>query len=388
MSRFESSSLQSYFKPFEINQYAPTTTGTARGLWAAGTAELITMFTSSTQNSASQDYYYEVWGSASISCADEVMFSVAYGHVSGSGSINEGGEADDTPSRAVYSQYKLMCLDGDEYGFYLSGSTKEEMAVPLEDFYVININRDKFGDKMDPGNFEINIAELNGSGISNNVHTGSNVQLKANPKILTLIDDSGDTTDLIENATQTSYVRNLVSGSLQNGIYSNSDRHYYGKVFPSQGIILISAKSLNHSSSFNTVTGSNISGDNSYKLFTAMSGSAALNSMGFTARAIDIKHCSYYYCRIRNSEYNYTSNPTMMYQDGFSKGVIKNSRFWDNPITYITSIGLYGKDANGIDNQLLAVAKLSKPIKKSFTNELSVTIKLEYWFLWLQHHSY
>jgi len=378
MSLFASSSLQTYYIPFPPIQPAPTTTGTARGLWAAGTAELLTLFTSSVQSSASKDYYYEVWGSASLSCADEIMFSVAYGHISGSGSINEGGEANDTPSRAIYSQYKLMCLDGDEGGFYLPSSTLVGATEQIKHFYAININRDKFGDKMDPGNFEINIAELSGSGKANNVHTGSNVQVSGStPQYITLIDDSGDTTDLIENTTQTSYVRYLVSGSLQNGIYNPSSPHYYGRVFPSQGIILISADKLNLSASFNTVTGSNINGDNSYKLFTAMSGSAALRTKGFTARAIDIKHCSYYYCRIGNNVCNYSSNPTMIYQDGINKGVIKNSRFHDNPTAYITSIGLYGPDIYG-NLSLLAIAKLSKPIKKSFTSELSVTIKLEY----------
>ncbi len=369
---FDGSGFPSYFIQFPPIQPAPTTTGTTRGLWAAGTGELLTFFTSSTQTTASQDYYYEVWGSASLSCAEESMFSVTYGHISGSGSMNEGGETNDTPSRAVYSQYKLMCLDGDEQGFYLSGS-----EVPVEDFYVININRDKFGDKLDPGNFEINFAQLSGSFYANNVHTGSNVAMSASPSIITLIDDSDDTFDLIENAAQTSYSRNLVSGSLQNGIYSNANRHYYGKVFPSQGIILISAQALDYSSSFNTVTGSNINGDNSYKLFTAISGAASVSGNGFIARAIDVKHCSYYYCRINNYSCNYSSNPTYTHSDGTDKGLIKNSKFIDNPTTYVTSIGLYGPDVNG-DQSLLAIAKLSKPIKKSFTSELSVTIKLEY----------
>lgn len=359
------------YMPIPSTQPKPTATGTARGLWGTGTAELLTFFTSSTQTSASQDYYYEIWGSASLSCDEERMFSVAYGHVSGSGSINEGGEADDTPSRAIYSQYKLMCLDGNEGGFYLSASTE-----PLEDFYVININRDKFGDKMDPGNFEINLAQLNGASYANRFYTGSNVQVHATPNIITLIDDSGDSQDLVESLTQTSYERQLVSGSLQNGIYSNSSRHYYGKVYPSQGIIIISAKALDQSASFNSVTGSNIDGDNSFKLFTSISGSAAKGGDGFTARAISIKHCTYYYVRVFNSQSNYSSNPTYIYQTGNEKGKIKNSRFVDNPTTYITSIGLYGI-VDG-KRELLAIAKLSKPLKKSYTNELSITIKLEY----------
>jgi hypothetical protein len=365
--------LAQIYKFFPPNQARPTTNGTARGLWNTGTAELLTFFTSSEQTSTSKDYYYEIWGSASLSCDDERMFSVAYGHISGSGSLNEGGEADDTPSRAIYSQYKLMCLDGNEGGFYLSGSTES-----LEDFYVININRDKFGDKLDPGNFEISFAELSGSGKANNVHTGSNVRVSgSNPNIITLIDDSGDGLDQLETLSQTSYERNLVSGSLQNGIYSDSNRHYYGKVYPSQGIMIISAKALNQSASFNSVTGSNINGDNSYKVFTSISGAAAIHDEGFTARAINIKHCSYYYVRITNGEFNYTSNPTYTYQTGTNKGLIKNNRFHDNPVTYITSIGLYGPDING-NVSLLAIAKMSKPIKKSYTNELSVTIKLEY----------
>ena len=318
-----------------------STTGYARGLWGTNTAELLTFFTSSTQTSSSQEYYYEVWGSASLSCNDERMFSVTYGHVSGSGSVNQGGNLDDTATRAIYSQYKLSCLDGDESGIILSGQTN-----PIADFYAININRDRFGDKLDPGNFEISFAELSGSGKANNVHTGSNVKVKSNPTIITLIDDSGDSNDLTEYPSQTSIARNLVSGSLQNGIYNASNPHYYGKVYPSQGVILVSAESLNQSASFNTVTGSNLSGDNSYKIFTSISGAASVSQNGFTARAINVKHEEYYYVRISNQQGNYTSNPTYTYQDGDNRGKIKNTRFIDNPVVYVSSIGLYDSDKN------------------------------------------
>lgn len=345
-----------------------STTGYARGLWGTNTAELLTFFTSSMQTSSSQEYYHEVWGSASLSCNDERMFSVTYGHVSGSGSVNQGGNLDDTATRAIYSQYKLSCLDGDENGIILGDQTQS-----IADFYAININRDRFGDKLDPGNFEISFAELSGSGKANNVHTGSNVRVSSSNKLITLIDDSGDSNDLTEYPSQTSIARNLVSGSLQNGIYNSSSPHYYGKVYPSQGVILVSAHSLNQSASFNTVTGSNIAGNNSYKIFTSISGAATISQTGFTARAINVKHEEYYYVRVSNQQGNYTSNPTYTYQDGDNRGKIKNTRFMDNPVVYVSSIGLYDSDKN-----LLAIAKLSKPLKKTFTNELSVTIKLEY----------
>lgn len=337
-----------------------------RGLWSNGTGELFTFYTSSLQTTSSQEYYYEVWSSASLDCEDAQIFSVAYGHISGSGSLSQGGEAGDTPTRAIYSQYKLLCLDPNVTSFTLQDET------PFYHFYALNFNRSRFGDKLDPGNFELCIAELSGSGKLNSSHTGSAVQVSgSNPKIIRLIDDSVDKSDSLGYNGIPSPVRNLVSGSLDDGIHNPSAPHYYGLVYADLGTIILSADVLNLSASFNSVTGSNINGDNAYKLFTAISGSAAKN-VGFTARAVDVRQQDFYFVRISNNDFNYSTNPT--YVTGSGTGFINNGRFTNEPVTYITSIGLY--DRPGGD--LLAVAKLSKPLQKSFNSELSITVKLEY----------
>ena len=62
-----------------------------RGLWSSGTGELLTFFTSSVQTASSREYYYAVWSSASLDCEDAQVFSVAYGHYAGSGSLSQGG---------------------------------------------------------------------------------------------------------------------------------------------------------------------------------------------------------------------------------------------------------------------------------------------------------
>ena len=85
---------------------------TTRGLWADNTGELLKFFTSSLQWSGSKAYHYQVLYSASMDCGDEEVFSVAYGHYAGSGSTNAGGQAGDTPTKAVYGQYRSMLLDG------------------------------------------------------------------------------------------------------------------------------------------------------------------------------------------------------------------------------------------------------------------------------------
>ena len=76
-----------------------------------------------------------------------------------------------------------------------------------------------------------------------------------------------------------------------------------------------------------------------------------------------------YFCRVGNNEYNYSSNPT--YMTG-SKVRVKNEAS-DNPVSYITTVGLYSAD-----NELLAVAKLSEPIKKDPSNELILRVRLDY----------
>ena len=67
---------------------------------------------------------------------------------------------------------------------------------------------------------------------------------------------------------------------------------------------------------------------------------------------------------------NYSSNPS--YIDEKSQIRVKNTTL-DTPVTYITSIGLYSAD-----NELMAVAKLSEPIKKTPENELTFRVRLDY----------
>lgn len=334
-----------------------------RGLWSDGSGELLTFFTSSLQNTASKAYYYQVWQSASVSCDDYSVFSVTYGHISGSGSLNSGGDVSDTPSRAIYSQYRLLCLDPDESAFYHSNDTTRK----INHFYVINFDRNKVGDKLDPGNFQLSIAELNGASHANNVHTGSNVSIAASNKVITLIDDTNDASDSLGYGGIPSNVRALVSGTIDGGIYSNEG---FGLVFADLGLILIDADMLNASASFNTVTGSNIAGDNSFKIFTAISGAATISGSGFTARAVDLKEQDFYFVRINNKMFNYSNNPT--FKSG-SNGDLAISSFRFEPTTYATSIGLYNDN-----RELLAIAKLSQPLQKSFNSELSITVKLEY----------
>lgn len=76
-----------------------------------------------------------------------------------------------------------------------------------------------------------------------------------------------------------------------------------------------------------------------------------------------------YFCRVNHNEFNYSSNPTYLSQ---SKIRVKDEKL-DSPVSYITTVGLYSST-----NELLAVAKLSEPLKKTPENELILRVRLDY----------
>lgn len=364
-----------------------------RGVWANGVGTLTTFHTSSAQSNTSKQYYTQVWMSGSVDTKENEMFSIAYGNISGYGSAWVEGDINvpglqDTPSRAVYSQYLLTCNDKIPAGnaFHLESAENSHLAEYgwvtssggdtfkyIYDFYAISMNREKYGDRLDSGNFQLNIAELNSGSYAANLYTGSNVEVSSSQKVISLIDDSLDYMDSSETTQKPAKVRNLVSGTLAGGIYNDGSGkpQYFGLVFPEQGAIIISGEKLNESASFFTVRLQNLNGDNSNKLFTAISGAAEINSdYGFVARGAEIKNHQTIFVRVNSDEMNYTNNPTMKFDDD---GKLLFDSFRNNPYSYITTVGLYNDN-----NDLLAVAKMSKPIQKSFNSEVSITVKLEY----------
>ena len=76
-----------------------------------------------------------------------------------------------------------------------------------------------------------------------------------------------------------------------------------------------------------------------------------------------------YFCRVGHNDFNYSSNPTYL----SSSQLRVKTRASDTPVSYITTVGLYSAD-----NELLAVAKLSEPLKKDPTNEITLRVRLDY----------
>ena len=336
------------------------------GIWSGDTGSLNVQanYTSSVQvASTSGKYYLDVYNELTSSGTAEVQFSIAYGDVDGFGAPTLTQNDDSTsPTKATYNQFKNVLLDSaDNYFSVYTGSTAA--GHDLRNFYVININRARYKERLDPGNISI--------GLSGSVRS------------ITLIDDSGGTD---ENVTTAGRVYNLVSGSLNIGSaltssiaatngYSAPNGKGYGLFYPDMGIILLNPNALasacdpflgQASGSIQSIyhqNNGNKSG--SVALLMAISG-----GIDFQVRRTENVSTSHYFVRANNREFNFSNNPTFV---SGSVGAFAQSLFERDPHVYITSVGLYD-DAN----ELLAVAKTSKPIEKSFDKEVAIKVKLDF----------
>jgi len=92
--------------------------------------------------------------------------------------------------------------------------------------------------------------------------------------------------------------------------------------------------------------------------------------MGFSLNSQETISSDYIFVRARNAEFNYSENPSFI---SGSNGEVTFNSFINNPQTFPTTIGLYNDN-----NELLAVAKLSRPLLKDFTKEALVRVKLDF----------
>ena len=335
------------------------------GLWTGDTGSLTTFYTSSAQSTTSLNYYLNVYSTdPAIDASAEVQYAVAFGNKYGSGSVSLANSDEATyPTKATYAQYRSILLEEEDEFFSFesaSGGTHDS-----EDIYVINVARARYKESMDPGNMEF-------------ILSGSNGEFH-------FIDDSGK--KFSNSVGKAGRVFNIISGSLNLGTESEpteGDRtsksgvasgQGFGLFYPDQGLIVLNPAAIHGTVGDSYDSGSNplsglykgneYEGQNQFLLHHMLEGGG-----DFQARRVENVSTSHYFVRAQNREFNFSNNPTFITG---SDGTFRESSFETNPRTYITTIGLMN-DAN----EILAVAKTSQPIEKSFDKEVLVKVKLDF----------
>lgn len=343
---------------------------TTYGLWPDDVANLTTYY-NCTGSVDSPDVVLRISDGPCTSCVSDKLFDISYGDDLGSGSVDLGGNDYYTVVNAVYGQYRGLFLENanNTVQFDLSGST-------VDHIYVINVKQDLLRDSIDLGTLELNIAHLSGSqyvagGGSLSSHTGSNVTLAGNGAVTTLIESS-------RYLSPASYcgsgpIHYMVSGSLESGIYQESNPVIYGLFHPKIGAILLSGNMLDASASFGTVRSADASGSNPAKLLMAMSGAAQYSDasgdrLGFKGRSVQKDFNILTFIQVKHNDLNLTNNPTYVTDE---LGTI-NDDFINNPKVYITTIGLYNSN-----KELVAVGKISKPILRTGSDQAFFKVRLK-----------
>jgi hypothetical protein len=328
------------------------------GLWSGDTGSLTAAFTSSTQvAAASGDYYYNVYNANPASdTSAEVQFGVAYGHVNGSGSVSLANSDDALlASKATYAQYKSILLDPTDSKFSFENGSG--VATDSNDIYAVNINRARYREKMDPGNWSLNLSGSNG--------------------LFKFIDDSGK--KFGDTLGKAGRVFKVVSGSLNLGTENaatinsttSSGNEGFGLFYPDRGIIVLNPSAIG--ATIGDIAGQgSVSG--SLSVSTEQENHKLLvNSIDlgadFQARRTENVSTQHFFVRATNREFNYSNNPTYVN----TNGTFAETTFETDPKTYITTVGLLN-DAN----ELIAVAKTSQPIEKSFDKEVLIKVKLSF----------
>tara|TARA_B100000900_G_scaffold414280_1_gene440508 strand:- start:361 stop:1506 length:1146 start_codon:yes stop_codon:yes gene_type:complete len=269
--------------------------------------------------------------------------------------------------------------DFDEDG-NLTGGTK------LQEVFFLNFARLLTKDEIKKGTFQLDMFVSGGSNsllVGSQPDGGNDAGTGAARAQKVTIKDVGAATNFFVNSPAGEYgILYQNQGSFTNT--SNS----VGLIYYQAGVAVLTA-SLFDSGSTGTGTvplkQNSILAHNTHLLNTgAITGSSALlvtASLDNIAKVINHRisnisfnnttelNSSVYFCRANANEFNYSSNPTYL----SSSQLRVKSTADDEPVSYITTVGLYGAN-----NELLAVAKLSEPIKKTPANELTVRVRLDY----------
>ena len=335
------------FKRFDPEDFLVSADAVSSTVWSGNSPELTEFYYSTAQFIQAGDYYLSIYQTSSTDPSAEVQFDIAYGNEFGSGSLVYNTSVPGvSPASTIYGQYRSLVLE-DENSVFKFGEVEQNY------FYAINVSRARYKEKLLPGSL--------------------NLTLRSGSNILSLTDNSQDVTLPTFYGTQRAY--QIISGS-DGTSYTGSSAGYtaasgsYGLFLPDISTILLNGKALdltgaNGGIDLKTNLTPNTDGQNTLKLYDAL-----VSGSSFELNSEETITSDFVFVRSRNAEFNYSTNPSFI---SGSTGEVIYPFFINNPQVYPTTVGLYN-DAN----ELLAVAKLSRPLQKNFTKEALVRVKLDF----------
>lgn len=339
--------------------------------------------------SYSHGMFQSVYDYPYLSSSANHIFDIAVG-ISPKGGMYAQTTSQQSKKANVYNQMAQILMghdvtgsiqEFDEDGNILAGGTK------LQEVFFLNFARLLAKDEVKKGSFELELGVTSDYSEAVNGHfarrikltdaSGSNGFFVNSPAgeygvlyAQTTADGDGDATDA------------LASFCIADETAAASTHPPCGLIFYQAGIAVISGSVFNDAALGGILDNSTTDamemidgfGYNGFNFVTGSTIDTVANKIRTRIYNMQFNNTtelnsSIYFCRINHNDFNYSSNPT--YLSG-SKIRVKDSTV-DNPVTYLTTVGLYSAD-----NELLAVAKLSEPLKKDPSTEMTLRVRLDY----------
>ena len=346
------------FKRLDPQDFVVSADAISSTVWTGNEPILTTFFTSSAQeNGASGKYYLDVYNTESNLANNQIQFAIAYADETGGGAIAYNSAVNNySPSTTMYGSYRTLVLEDENSSFTFGDVTSSY-------FYAVSIERARYKETLFPGSLNLKL--------SSSVAGANPLELTDNSQDVTVPQYFGTMRayQIISGSQGTAY--NKTSGINGNNTGYTESSGSYGLFLPDISTLIFNGEALDMDTTdgqgigLGTTRTVNTDGDNAQKLYRAMSASA-----NFELGCQETITSDYVFVRARSSEFNYSENPSFI---SGSTGEVIYSYFINNPNVFPTTVGLYNDE-----NDLLAVAKLSKPILKDFTKEALIRVKLDF----------
>ncbi len=356
--------MATVFKTLTNNDVASTRTLLHEAIPITGTIVSGTYTNDGNIKNYSHGMFQSVYDYPYLSSSANHIFDITVGYSAQSG-LSASTNAQNAKKINIYNEMAQVLVGHDATGSILefdqdgdisSGGTKIREAV------FINFARLLTKDEIKKGSF---VAKL---------LTGSNPPAPAN--LLTLGDYQG-TTNYRTNSPAGEY------GVLYTSSVSINSTSGVGLLYYQAGVAVLTSSVFTNAPVGNPTLFCGFGPATDFKTPTergiegALTGSQISSSAdGLRNRITNLQfnnttelNSTIYFCRANHNDFNYSSNPTYL---SSSKIQVKDQSV-DSPVSYITTVGLYSAD-----NELLAVAKLSEPLKKTPETELTLRVRLDY----------
>ena len=351
------------YTPLAATDFVVSSDAITAPAWSTNSPTLTSFFAASQPSSTtitSDAFYLNVYQVSQATAGAAVQFSIAYGHINGSGSQYYNPlVVGVSPSYTTYKQYKNLV-----YGPFVTGSQGFNfggLANNSRYIYAINVDRNRYKESLLPGSFNLT---LTGPGGTITLSDNSN-----NSNVINYL-DCGRVFDIVSGSNGYASV-STPPGATKAGYTASGS---YGFLLPDIGTIILNPGALALGSAYGGVglivdetlnPATPYSSVSNTSLFTAIS-----SGQNFQLSSYETISSDYIFVRVQNSQYNYSSNPT--FTSGSNGGLVYPILV-NSPQTFPTTIGLYNDN-----NDLVAVAKMSVPMVKDFTKEALIRVKLDW----------